>query len=503
MKRMKRRDPPAVQYRAGLVATALALALALNPLDLLQAQEPPTPQGPITPDALIGTWQGELELPGGTALRIVLHMEADEAGGLSATADSPDQGVQGIPVEDVRFEGGELTLEMRTIGARFVGRPEADGTMKGDWIQGGQSLLLDLRHGDGEVAPPPRPQEPEPPFPYRSEDVRYPNPEAGIDLAGTLTLPEGDGPFPAVALVTGSGAQNRDAEVFGHRPFLVLADHLTRQGIAVLRSDDRGVGESEGDFAEATSRDFAGDAESAAAWLRDHPEIDPDAVGLVGLSEGGMIAPMVAAESDAVDFIVLMAPPGLPGEEILYRQGELIAEADGTPEDRIVWNRSVQERMFAVLKEEDDDDTRVARLEESLQEALEELDETQMEAMNLETRDARRGWIEGQVLAVDTPWFRFFLVHDPRPVLRQVEVPVLALFGELDLQVPPEANLPAVEEALAGSGSSDVTVRELEGLNHLFQGAETGAVSEYAEIEETVSPEVLEIVAGWIMERYR
>jgi uncharacterized protein len=367
-------------------------------------------------------------------------------GGLTASADSPDQGVRGIPVESIGYEEGRLVLELPSVQARFEGRLMGENEIEGSWSQGGAALPLELERVE-EVVGPNRPQEPEPPFPYVAEAVRYPNLDAGIHLAGTLTLPEGDGPFPAVALISGSGAQNRDSEVFGHRIFLVLADHLTRQGIAVLRSDDRGVGESEGIFQEATSRDFAGDAAAAVAYLRARPEIAPEAVGLVGLSEGGMIAPMVAAESDDVAFIVLMAGPGLTGEEILHLQADLISRAMGV------------------------------------------------------TPETREGWITSQKSTAGGPWFRFFLVHDPRPVLRQVRVPVLALNGELDLQVPPAENLGAIEAALREGGNPDFTVRELPGLNHLFQTATTGSPMEYAQIEETMSPKAMDMVARWILER--
>jgi uncharacterized protein len=288
--------------------------------------------------------------------------------------------------------------------------------------------------------------------------------------------------------------------VFGHRIFLVLADHLTRQGIAVLRSDDRGVGESEGIFQEATSRDFAGDAAAAVAYLRARSEIAPDAVGLVGLSEGGMIAPMVAAESDEVAFIVLMAGPGLTGEEILRLQADLISRAMGVPAEQRRANRVLQESMFPVVKEEEDMERRRARIGEVLEDFLDGLAESERRAMGV-TPETREGWITSQKSTAGGPWFRFFLVHDPRPVLRQVGVPVLALNGELDLQVPPAENLGAIEAALREGGNPDFTVRELPGLNHLFQTATTGAPMEYAQIEETMSPKAMDMVARWILER--
>lgn len=484
-----------------VLSVGLVIALAAGPLPWapLEAQEPLVQMAPGGYEDVIGTWQGEIAVGGGMLVTIVFHIDLDEEGSLTASADSPDQGVRGIPVETIRYEEGRLSLEIPSIQVRFEGNPMGEDGIEGTWTQGGAALPLELERVE-EVVGPNRPQEPEPPFPYTAEDVRYPNPEAGIHLAGTLTLPEGDGPFPAVALISGSGAQNRDSEVFGHRIFLVLADHLSRRGIAVLRSDDRGVGESEGVFEEATTRDFAGDAAAAVAYLRRRPEIDRGAVGLVGLSEGGLIAPMVAAESDEVAFIVLMAGPGLTGEEILYLQADLISRAMDMPEEQRRANRLLQERMFPVIKEEEDVERRRARIREMLEELLDGLSESERQAMGV-TPETREGWITSQVNTAGGPWFRFFLVHDPRPVLRQVEVPVLALNGERDLQVPPDENLSAIEAALREGGNPDFTVRELAGLNHLFQTATTGAPMEYAQIEETMSPEAMDVVVRWILAR--
>jgi len=491
--------PPA-WTRSGSWSRSLACLLAgLLAWVPLQAQEPLVKMAPHGQERVIGIWQGAITVASDMSLAIVFHIGLEDSGELTASADSPDQGVRGIPVETVRYEDGRLVLEMPAMQARFEGTLIREDGIEGQWTQGGASIPLELERVE-EVVGPNRPQEPEPPFPYTAEEVRYPNPEAGIQLAGTLTLPEGEGPFPAVALISGSGAQNRDSEVFGHRIFLVLADYLTRQGIAVLRSDDRGVGESEGVFQEATSRDFAGDAAAAVAYLRSHAEIDRDAVGLVGMSEGGMIAPMVAAESEDVAYIVLMAGPGLPGEDILHLQSDLISRAMNVPDEQRRSNRQLQELIFPVIKEEEDVERRRARIREGLEDLLEGLSESEREGMGV-TPETREGWLTAHMNTAGGPWFRFFLVHDPAPVLRRVTVPVLAINGELDLQVPPGENLSVIETALREGGNPDFTVKELLGLNHLFQRATTGAPMEYAQIEETMSPEAMEIVARWILER--
>lgn len=480
--------------RAALWLAAISLLWLPS---VLQAQD--LPLVPTEEAGAVGTWQGELQLPGGLSLAIVFNIELDEEGDLAATADSPDQGATGMPVADVTFTDGHLALQMPTVGASFQGELTRPDRVEGTFRQGGAEMPLVLERVD-EVRRRARPQDPEPPFPYRVEEVRYPNPEADIHLAGTLTVPDGEGPFPAVALITGSGAQNRDLELMGHRPFLVLADHLTRSGIAVLRSDDRGVGGSEGDFGRATSRDFAGDAAAAVSYLQERPEVSSAAVGLVGLSEGGLIAPMVATEWGGVAFVVLLAGPGMTGEEILYLQGDLIGRAMGMPEEHLAWNRGLQEELFRVVREAVDEETRKARLEGVLREWLGDLAPEARASLGI-PEGGEEGWITGQLNMMGGPWFRYFLIHDPAPVLRRVEVPVLALNGELDLQVPPRPNLTAIEAALQEGGNPDVTVRELPGLNHLFQTATTGAPAEYAQIEETMSPTAMEIVAEWILSR--
>jgi len=347
---------------------------------------------------------------------------------------------------------------------------------------------------------PARPQEPLPPFPYRLEEVRYPNERAAITLAGTLTLPDGPGPFPAVALVSGSGPQTRDSELFGHRPFLVLADFLTRRGIAVLRTDDRGVGASGGEFRNATSRDFADDAQSAVAYLRSRADILGSSVGLVGHSEGGLVVPMVAADEDGVAFVVLLAGPGVNGEALLYEQASLIARALGAPEEQAAFNRRLHEELFSVLKEEEDASERARRMETVLRRQFADVPPEERAASGL-TREAEDTWIRQQISMMGGPWYRFFLMHEPAPVLRRVRVPVLALFGERDLQVPADQNAPAVEAALREGGNPDVTVLTLPGLNHLFQTAALGVPQEYPIIDETMAPVVLERVAAWILER--
>jgi hypothetical protein len=449
------------------------------------------------PSGIAGDWSGVLDV-GAAKLTLVLHIAQSAGDALTATLDSPDQGANGIPVDAISLSNGTLKFEMKRIVASYEGALNSDGSeISGKFTQGGVSFPLTLKRGVMRKEPPKRPQEPKPPYPYREEEVSYDNTTAqGVRLAGTLTLPKTQGPFPAVLLITGSGPQDRNESLLGHKPFLVLADHLTRQGIAVLRVDDRGAGKSTGKFGESTSADFASDALAGVAYLKSRPEINPQQIGLIGHSEGGLIAPMVAAKSKDVAFIVLMAGPGVTGEEILYEQAALMARAAGADAEAVAKNRKVQEQMFAILKTEKDSAAAEIKLKEVTAAQLRQFsDEERKKA------EASSAAIEAQINQVNSPWFRFFLTYDPRPTLRQVKAPVLAVNGELDLQVAPKQNLPEIEKALKAAGNRDYKIIELTRLNHLFQTAQTGAFAEYEKIEETISPTALNAISDWILGR--
>jgi uncharacterized protein len=340
-----------------------------------------------------------------------------------------------------------------------------------------------------------RPQEPKPPFPYTVENVSYNNLEAGVTLSGTLTLPVSKEPFPVVILIAGSGPNDRDETIFGHKPFLVLSDHLTRRGIAVLRSDKRGCGESTGNYDKATTQDFSDDVLAGIAYLKSRQEVNPHQIGLIGHSEGGIIAPMVAARSKDVAFIVLMAGTGVNGEEILYEQGKLILQALEKPLEMIDQSRKFQEQMLTLVKNEPDPQIVTEQLQEIAKNYIDTLPETQ-EKVTLES-------LEPQIARIKTniEWFRYYLTLEPSIALKQVQVPILALNGELDLQVSSKQNLPAISKALEESGNRDFTLIELPKLNHLFQTCENGSIAEYAIIEETLSPSVLNLISEWVLER--
>jgi uncharacterized protein len=471
------------------VRTSVLVAAVLGPL--LLAFPASAGSGGTKGPSLEGTWLGTLKVSA-IELRVVFNLRAQPDDSLTGTLDSPDQGAAGIPISRIGVENERVTVEVKTVGGRYEGTLNADRSeMSGKWAQGGASLDLVLKRVK-EVPKAVRPQEPQRPYPYLDEEVTFPNAKAGFTLAGTLTMPRAGGPFPAVILITGSGQQDRDETVFGHRPFLILADHLTRRGIAVLRVDDRGVGGSQGDASQVTSEDFAEDVLAGVAYLKTRKEIDPKWIGLIGHSEGGIIGPIVATRSSDVAFIVLLAGPGVPGDVIVEKQIAGLLRAAGADQADIDAAIRNQRRVYEVIKTESDPNLVQEKIRKIIQESLEALGEPQKKA--LQSSDA----LEVQARGAASKWFRFFITHDPRAVLRQVKCPVLALNGQLDTQVLPQDNLPAIEQALREGGNPDFTVKELPGLNHLFQTAQTGNLDEYAKIEETMSPIALETVASWI-----
>lgn len=463
----------------------------------VQGQE--TEQATADPSGFAGSWVGSLSVG---AMQLRMRFEIGESGGaLTARVISLDQGNAQVPVESVTLTGATVAIAMPVAGATYEGTLSADGnTIEGSFTQMGSSLTLNLERTDTEETEARRPQDPVEPLPYLSEEVSYPNPDGGHTLAGTFTRPQSGGPFPAAILISGSGPQDRDEALLGHRPFLVLSDHLTRRGIAVLRFDDRGFGESTGDFATATSRDFASDVLAGVAYLKTRDDVDAGAIGLAGHSEGGLIAPMVAVESGDVAYIVLMAGPGVNGERILYAQGELIARANGASREAIAQNRELQRAIFAVLKAEPDVERAGEVLTDLVRAALQEASDEVRAQAGITDDAALDGAVAAQVQAVNTPWFRYFLTYEPAGMIERVTVPVLAINGENDLQVPYEENLREIEAALRRGGNTQYEIHALPGLNHLFQYSETGSPTEYQAIEETWSVEVMELIADWILE---
>lgn len=449
------------------------------------------------PKELEGIWEGKLHVNGGISLRLALTVEKGKEGALKATLASPDQGANNIPVSSIGLKDNVLTFESKVIGAKFIGKKNEKGTaFEGDFDQLGVQLPLKLAKTD-KVSTLVRPQTPRAPFPYRVEDVHYENKLAGVKLAGTLTIPAGAGPFPAVLLITGSGAQDRDETILGHKPFLVLADYLSRRGVAVLRVDDRGVGGSTGSIKTSTSEDFAGDVIAGLDFLKGRKEIDTRKLGLIGHSEGGIIAPLVAARSKDVAFIVLMAGTGVPGAQILEAQGQLILKASGSSESQLKTERDIQKRLIDIISGEKDEKIARSKLAAAVKGILAGLPDSERKALGGKLGALSDAALDG----FNNAWFRFFLTYDPRPTLRTVRCPVLAINGQKDLQVPPKENLAEIDKALRAGGNQNCTTVELPGLNHLFQPCKTGTPSEYGTIETTIDPAALKTMGDWILEQ--
>lgn len=430
------------------------------------------------PAGIEGSWEGAIQTPA-ARLRIRLHITRGADGALAAKMDSPDQGAIGIAVSSITFSGDELKWDLKMANASYAGKLNAGGTeIAGTFTQGAAIPLTFQRMSKEDSKPPVRPQEPKPPFPYKSEEVTFASKAAGVTMAGTLTVPDGKGPHPAVILITGSGPQDRDEALMGHRPFYVLADYLSRRGIAVLRYDDRGVGKSTGVFSRAITPDFADDAEGALNYLKTRPEIIGRKIGLAGHSEGGIVAPIVAARRADVAFLVLLAGTAVTGADVILEQGQAIGRASGVPEEKLKAARAKQMEYSAIFRESKDD----AELEKRLLAFFGDASKSQM-------------------AVAMSPWFRYFMLYDPAPALEKVKCPVIAFNGDLDMQVLPDQNLPVLAAALKRGGNRDVTIVRLPGLNHLFQTAKTGHPQEYGQIEETMSPTMLEPLAKWIRQR--
>lgn len=445
---------------------------------------------------ITGSWNGVLKVQG-IQLRLTFHVEKTEKG-YSSSMDSPDQNAYGIPATSTSFNDNTLQIGIAAAGIEYAGVLEADEKIKGTFKQGGMNLPLDLSREAFIKVEQKRPQEPREPYPYLSEDLFFHNEKAGIKLAGTLTTPQEGSNFPAVILISGSGAQNRDEEIMGHKPFLVLADYLTRNGIAVLRYDDRGTAESEGNFMNATSADFATDVQAAVDFLKTRNEINPSQIGLIGHSEGGLIAPMVASSDEDVAFIVLLAGTGVRGDKILLAQQALIGEVSGMTTAQLKENDLISRGAFEIVVKEQSEEQLKNELTEYMTKVFRNIPKE-----NLPPNMTESDFVVAQTSQLSNPWMKYFINYDPAPALEKVSCPVLAINGAKDLQVPAKENLAAIKHALEKGGNPNITTVELPGLNHLFQEADTGAPSEYGEIEQTFSPDAMKLISEWIIEQVR
>ncbi len=453
-------------------ATRLILAAALLAgASTTHAQTAPRP-------SLTGDWNGSLG-----PIEFTMHLADPAAGPRAATLDIPAQKVQGMAM---RFTApaDSVYLSIAQPAARFAGRRSADGQqLAGEWQQGLRVFPITLTRAGAPAATAARTQTPQPPFPYQSADVTFKNEKANVTLAGTYTVPADMGPFPAVILLTGSGAQDRDETIKGHKPFAVLADYLTRQGIAVLRFDDRGVGQSGGTLAGTTSADYTADAQAALAWLRAQPGIRKNQVGLVGHSQGGTAAIGAAIQANGPDFLVLLASPALPGDEMLVQQSVAAARLLTTDPTQLATTEKVQRAMTQIIQKTADNTQATAQL---------------LALYNPTGNPQAAAQLAPQLASMTAPNYRQLLADRPAQTLVKVRCPVLALGGSKDIQVIAKPNLAATAAILKTGGNRDVTVKELPGLNHLFQTAMTGGTDEYGTIAETVAPAALQLIGDWI-----
>lgn len=460
----------------GLITLLLTVSLGLSSA---AAQQP-----------LSGRWEGAIVIAG-VRLGIVVAFVQDGAG-YKATIDIPQQGAMGLPLTAVRADGVKVHFELPASPGLAVFDGERHGdAIKGSFTQGGATGTFELARG----AAPSAPAAPPTPPPYKEEEVSIQTP--AVKLGGTLSLPRGTGPFPAVVLITGSGAENRDEEVFGFKVFRLIADRLTRDGIAVLRCDDRGVGASTGSTAQSTSVDFADDALAQVAYLKTRPEIDKAHIGLLGHSEGGLIAPIAASRSADVAFIILMSGPGLPGAEVMLAQSETVGRAAGMTDDQIQKNQVLQRQLFEAARTGAGWDEASAAVKAAMKAALDALPEPQRAAIKDPDAIIQRQ-ADAQIAAVKSPWMKFFLDFDPATALAKVRCPVLAIFGERDLQVPTAPNRAAMEKTFAASGHTHVRIEVFPRANHLYQDAPTGAVGEYASLKKEFVPGFLDLLVTWI-----
>jgi uncharacterized protein len=444
---------------------------------------------PVVPE-LLGDWSGIID-PEGMQQSVGLRVEEVD-GGMVAALVFPEQAAS-VPVRLETASATELrfVIEGAPGDQRFVGTVQ-EGVIEGEFSAYGESYPARLeRGGDLSLR---RPQEPVPPFPYITEEVSVSS--GDIALAGTLAIPEGMGPFPAVVFITGSGPQDRDEALFGHRPFLVIADALARAGVASLRVDDRGVGGSGGSFETASYADFAADVQAQVAYLQERPEIDAARIGLLGHSEGGYIAPLAIAQGTPAAFFIGLAAPSVSGLEVLRLQNLMIYRDGGADDALIAQQLAYLDALHTAVTEDRLDDVRTLVRE---QVALQLADLPENERPN---EELAAQITEAQVASVDAPWFRDFLVFDPQPYLRTLTIPTLAIYGKMDIQVPAVQSSGVMEGTLRRAGNPDVTVVSFEHLNHLLQPSQAGGITEYGLTETTIAPEVLDLIVGWVSERF-
>ena len=441
--------------------------------------------GNVMAQDITGKWFGKLEAKG-IVLRYVFHIEGDSTA-YRCLMDMPDQKIFGIHMNRVTLEAGKLTLELKMLTLVYEGNLNEKGEFVGRYKEGDLVLPMILSRTESSS----RPQEPREPFPYRVEEVRFDNTRSAVTLAGTLTLPGEGSDFPVVVLINENGPRNRDGEIEGHKPFAVLADHLTREGIGVLRVDDRGTGMSTGNYMESDLDDFASDTEAAVAYLQ---ELGFKQIGLIGHGSGGSIASLVINRIEGISFVVLLAGPGIRGDELIPMQIALILKASGADSESVKRGEEENRLLLRHLAETTDPEAEKKWVSKRLARFYRSNPKLAL------IGGTEEKYVERQIKRIYVPEFLSIVRHDPAIILRNITCPVLALYGEKDLQVPADINAVAMQKILENSQSKQAIVKVLPGLNHLFQECLTGQPAEYSMIEQTMSPVVLAEVGDWIRE---
>jgi pimeloyl-ACP methyl ester carboxylesterase len=436
----------------------------------------------------VGTWHGLLDV--GQKLRLDIHI-SKSGDTYSGKLDSPDQGAKDIPATKVEFTNNKLIFEVKNLGVSYSGNLKSD-SIDGIFKQGGFSTKLLLTRSIVELKAANRPQNPIGPFDYLEEEVSFENKVEKFNLSGSLTYPKGKGPFPAVILVSGSGAQDRNEEIFEHKPFWVIADYLTNQGFAVLRYDDRGTAKSEGNFETATSVELANDAEGALDYLKANPKINAAKICIAGHSEGAMLAVILASRRKDIHSIVLLAGPGIQGGELLLLQQYLINKVSGVPEKSNKAMQRFNRKIYKIVMNQSNVTDSKPIIEKKIRKALKNTKNEDVPGYS-----SKEQLIQESLSNICNPWMFYFIKYDPKKDLENVNCHVLALNGSKDLQVPPKENLGAMQKYIPISDKTRV-FRELPNLNHLFQECESGNPQEYRTIEQTIQPEVLKILGDWL-----
>ena len=442
-----------------------------------------------------GTWSGTI-----VGIKLIFHFATGPSGKTEGTMDSPQQGATGLPIKSVTITADSINCLLTVPMASYAAARVNDSTLIGKWSQGGRSTPLDLHRLSqteaAQYAPSRRPQTPAPPFPYHSDSVEYDNADKTVHLGATLTYPAKGGPFPAVILITGSGTQDRDETIFGHKPFAVIADYLTRRGYAVLRVDDRGAGVSTGNVRKVTTEDLAKDVETSFLWLKTQKQIDAGRIGLIGHSEGAMIAPMLAARRKDIAFIISLAGPANGRETMIYQTLEPFKQ-NGASGDYIAYLMAREKILLNNMLSATDSASFMKGIDSEYRAYLLAAPDS-ARPNYIQSPEKYEALLAPQTAILLLDWWKFLIRYRADDYYSKVKCPVLALGGEKDIQVPNATDLRSIDSSLKKAGNNKVATSLMPGLNHLFQHCKTCAVAEYGQLEESFSPEALVVMGDWL-----